>query len=342
MGRSVSIVSVAERLGISASEVSRAFKAGYPMKPEKRELIKKTAAEMGYVRNEAASRLTMKPISIAFVMPDDFPEFDDEIMRGAKDAERTYFAYKLIVDYCSFDSCRDSDPVSAFDRLVSSYVEHSYDALITGVCFDGIERVIKKYSDKIKIALVNFDLADCGQLFAVINDTDSVARIAAQLLSEHSEKGKCAIFAGVHGHYTHRNIVESFQKAALENGLDIACVYHCSTEDEMKIQLEEAFGKHTDITTVYATSALSVPICEYLCRNRLDKRVRIVTSDVYERLNRYIQDGTVYATLYQNPAWQAYTALENMYCHLARGSELPRRFVARPEIVIAANLHLYK
>lgn len=109
----------------------------------------------------------------------------------------------------------------------------------------------------------------------------------------------------------------------------------------MRRQMEKAFAAHPEITCIYSTSALSVPICEYINANGLRGKIRVVASDVYERLNKYILDGTVYATLYQNPAWQAYTAVEAMYRYVAQGVRPDDRMVSKPEIVIAANLELY-
>lgn len=339
LGRNVSIVSIAEKLGISASEVSRAFKEGYPMNAEKRELIKKTAAEMGYIRNEAASRLTMKPLRFCVICSSDIPEFDRELMKGYREAERVYHAYKLIMTY---ESLRGNTAEEYSESLISTLekiCESEYDAVIISAGFEGVDPIVKKYADRIKIALVNFDVQDSGRVFAAVNDTGAVARIAAQILG--TSGGKCAVFTGIKGHWTHRNILENFRNAAKTSGLDIACVYHSASEDEMRRQVREAFEKHPDITSVYSTSVLSVPICEYINENGLKGKVRVVASDVYERLGKYILDGTVCATLYQNPAWQTYTAVEAMYRHIAQGVTGCERMVAKPEIVIAANIDLY-
>ena len=337
MSKNISIVSVAERLGISASEVSRAFKVGYPMNPEKRELIKKTAAEMGYVRNEAASRLTMKPIRFAVICSNDFPEFDEQLMKGFKDAERTYFAYKLMLSYHFVE---DSENTDRLDGMISQFIDEGYDAVLIAMCCEGVEPVVKKYSEKIRIALVNSDMPQSGRLFAAVNNTVSVAKIAAQLLYS-GEKESCAVFTGVRGHWNHVNILESFRQVWTERGCEIACVYNSASEEKMRRQLEEAFSNHPEITCVYATSALSVPICEYINANGLKGKVRVVASDIYERLGKYILDGTVCAALYQNPAWQAYTAVEEMYRYVAKGIKPADRMVSKPEIVIAANLELY-
>ena len=66
MKQNVSMVSVAERLGISVSEVSRAFKQGYPMNPEKRARIIKAEgeAEASRMLSEAAQEITGNPYSL--------------------------------------------------------------------------------------------------------------------------------------------------------------------------------------------------------------------------------------------------------------------------------------
>ena len=64
----VTIYTIAQKLGVSPSAVSRAFHPKTKLKQEKRELILKTAAEMGYQPNVMASRLSGATIRICVIL----------------------------------------------------------------------------------------------------------------------------------------------------------------------------------------------------------------------------------------------------------------------------------
>lgn len=79
----VTIKDVARKLNISKSSVSRAFNDKYDIKKETRELILKTAEEMGYYPNPIAKKLSQKKtLNIGVVVPEFINDFHAEIIVG--------------------------------------------------------------------------------------------------------------------------------------------------------------------------------------------------------------------------------------------------------------------
>ena len=77
----VTIKDVAKKLNVSISSVSRAFNDKYDIKKETRELILKTAEEMGYFPNPIAKKLSQKKTyNIGVVVPEFVNEFYSEII----------------------------------------------------------------------------------------------------------------------------------------------------------------------------------------------------------------------------------------------------------------------
>ena len=63
--------------------------------------------------------------------------------------------------------------------------------------------------------------------------------------------------------------------------------------------LPQVFEKYRDqIDGVYITSGVSVELCKYIENNQLD--ISLVTFDVYDELNEYIEKGIISATISQN------------------------------------------
>ncbi|MDN5200325.1 LacI family DNA-binding transcriptional regulator [Fulvivirgaceae bacterium BMA10] len=82
----VTIKDVAKRLNVSVSSVSRAFNDKYDIKKETKELILRTAKEMGYHPNPIARKLMQqKSYNIGVVVPEFINEFFSETIIGIQD-----------------------------------------------------------------------------------------------------------------------------------------------------------------------------------------------------------------------------------------------------------------
>ena len=80
------IKDVANRLNVSISSVSRAFNDKYDIKKETRELILKTAEEMGYLPNPIAKKLSQnKTLNIGVIVPEFVNEFYSEIIMAIQE-----------------------------------------------------------------------------------------------------------------------------------------------------------------------------------------------------------------------------------------------------------------
>lgn len=80
------IKDVAKRLNVSISSVSRAFNDKYDIKKETKELILKTAEEMGYHPNPIAQKLSQKKtFNIGIVVPEFVNEYYSEIIIGIQE-----------------------------------------------------------------------------------------------------------------------------------------------------------------------------------------------------------------------------------------------------------------
>jgi LacI family transcriptional regulator len=82
----VTIKDVAKKLNFSVSTISRAFNNKYDIKTETKELILRTAEEMGYHPNPMAKKLTQKrSLNIGIVVPEFINGFFPEVIIGAQE-----------------------------------------------------------------------------------------------------------------------------------------------------------------------------------------------------------------------------------------------------------------
>ncbi|MBQ8578877.1 MAG: LacI family DNA-binding transcriptional regulator [Clostridia bacterium] len=341
MKNTVSMYSIAEHLGMSVSEVSRAFKADYKMNPEKREKILQTAQQMGYTRNEGASRLSQKPVTIGIITGREPQYFTNELLSGFSRAEGQLSAYKLV---CLYETVNTYPYRDGSGAKIEAAIERCLARGADGIVISAFDRDLPALMDRfrargVRMAAVNFDLP--GHLdFASVNNTDAAAAMAAYLLSLPKTNGNTLIFSGSLEYWTHGHLVARFRETAARYGLTVRHMEEALTEETLEEACKTAFAACPDAQCIYLTSGICVPVLEYVRRNA-PGRVKIVASDLYDRMIPYLLDGTLTAVIYQNPQAQAYEALCGMYA-LCTGHPAPAaQIFSKPEIITRENYTLY-
>ncbi len=96
-----------------------------------------------------------------------------------------------------------------------------------------------------------------------------------------------------------------------------------------------------EVTGIYVSSANCIPICEYIEKHALSERIVLVTSDIFEEMRRFFENGVIKASLYQDPVTQAKNAFENLYKNIAYGKSIPETVHSSSSIIIRSNLSQY-
>jgi len=97
----ITIKDVAKKLNVSISTVSRAFNNKYDVKEETKELILKTAKELGYTPNPIAKKLSQqRSFTIGIVVPEFSTNFFPEVMMGAQEVLMKEGYQVLIMQSC--------------------------------------------------------------------------------------------------------------------------------------------------------------------------------------------------------------------------------------------------
>ena len=86
MEQKVTIYTLAEKLNMSVSAVSRAFNPNSKLSAEKRKIILEAAEQYGYVQNKMASRLSQQPIRIGVLMRGRIEAYYLKMLDGIKAA----------------------------------------------------------------------------------------------------------------------------------------------------------------------------------------------------------------------------------------------------------------
>ncbi|WP_299555896.1 LacI family DNA-binding transcriptional regulator [Seonamhaeicola sp.] len=135
------IKDIAKKLNVSISTVSRAFNDKYDIKKETKELILKTAEDMGYIPNPIAKKLSQKrSLNIGVVVPEFINEYYSEIVIALQEFLISK-GYQVLV--MQSDENEEQELINA-QTLINNMVDGLIVAPTTG------NRNMKYYQDRIK------------------------------------------------------------------------------------------------------------------------------------------------------------------------------------------------
>ena len=182
----VTIYTIADKLGMSVSMVSRAFKPDSRLNSEKRALILETAEKMGFVQNKMASRLSMKPIHIGTLIYGRFPGYYEEMARGIESAAKSLSDYKVSCDIrvLPFEKYSEAQAFETLEELVGQ----SPDGIILHGLYgeETAQRIDELSLRGIKVCTLHNDILSCRRLFTSMSDTELTGSIAAELMAYFS------------------------------------------------------------------------------------------------------------------------------------------------------------
>ena len=334
------IVTIAEELGVSPSTVSRAFIPDSPISDEVRERILRCAAEQGYIPNRAASRLSMREITIGIAMSDCYMQGVNEMLRGIEDAFRSLYDYKLNVKVRLFHV----EQQSRNDILKLLNMLYGCDGIIIcGITSrEGISELAAHSKLHRNLVVLQSEIADIPRLFTAAHDPAASATMAAEFLAcclRTSTEKKVVLFTGDRSMDVHSKAGKAFSAAAERLGLQLTS--SLDMRDDPKLLAEQAgqILRFSAPDGIYITSGKSLELCEAV--SRMERRPALVTFDIYSELNQYIRNGVVTATIYQNLYSQAFHAFTLLVQHIVENKRPPKIFSPVPELVLPCALPFY-
>ncbi len=328
---------------MTPSMVSRAFNPNAKIAENKRKAVLEAAEKYGFFPNKLASRLSMKNVRIGILIVYKAEHVRDGLLRGFRDAFGRVKDYKL--EY-SVTQIRASEK-SAHECREELFALSDFDGVILSGFGSSLCRELIRDFAKVNpnIVFVQNVCDDTPYLLASKHDEELAASIAAQLLFErlyYKERKNVFLFTGDRTSSVHRFAYAAFKESAEKLGLNIVGDFDMKdTDDVLSENICDIFEKYGDITDgIYITSGNSSVLCEKLSGNNTN--ISLVCSDVNDSVCKYIENGTVFATLCQNFELQAKNAFEALAAHLLGNSTDKNVIYADVVPVFAANLHLYR
>jgi len=345
MEKKVTIYTLAEKLNMSVSAVSRAFTPNSKLNAEKRKIILEAAEKYGYVQNKMASRLSQNPFHIGVIMRGRIEAYYHQMTDGINAAFLEFKDYKVSYDLRNYKPGEFT--VEKACKTLDEFLEKKYDAVIVHGLYnqDMINKVNQLADAGIKVVTLHNDMTGTKRLFCSTTNIAIATSMVAQLFDILLPKNhrNIAVFTGSMQSPIHQGLVFNFSNHASRYGLNLIQPYDTLDIPDIAERLvEEAFATNAEINGIYISSANSIPICRFLEKHELGDKIAVIASDVFEELSEYIRKGIVKATIFQDPFAQGYNAFAKLYHYLAESEPVQPVVTTKPQIVLESNLSLYE
>lgn len=344
MDKRITIYDIAQRLGISTTTVYRALNEKPKVSMDTRKAVLDAAKEMGFKPNTLARSLASKKIKLAVIAFTNFPEFHNSFLRGASDAHSELEDYNIHVKYFSYEEGDSNSPEgdAYLKKLLENIAKSDFDGLL--ICAKEIETFRLLKEESVCVATATNDISRELRKFCIRYNGRVAGKMAAELLWMNMDRSKkVAIASGLRGEGIHAETEKGFFEQIKSTPLDIAEVYYNLDDvQHAYVATNELLDNNPDIGGIYVNSFNSSGVLKSIVEHGLGGKITVVTSDIFNELRNYIEQGVVIASIFQDQYTQGKIGLRILYQSIAENIDVDDTMLINPQIILRSNMELYK
>jgi len=313
MKKKVRLQDLADNIGISVSTVHRALTNPDKVSEQLCNRIHEVAEEMGYEVNLVASSLSSKKtLRFAVLCPDNI--FYEQVAAGAVDAERELQVYGVSV---TFLHNKESSYMEQLAQLNEITENTNYDGIVIAPAHTQLlNPAIQKLAAKgIPIITIINDLPDSARRFYVGQNPKVAGETAAYLYDTILSEGSTVAVMGSYMDHGLSERVKSFKEYLSGTNKNVAgdvIHYHETMEGAYEMCMQVLSIMKPD--AVFCHSMIGTIGCARAIRDTGQKgNVFMVGFDLNEEILSFLNDGTLFATLYHAPFLQGSTAIKTLF-----------------------------
>jgi len=342
VGRPAGIKDIARALGISIGTVDRAIHGRGGISPITNERVLKMAQTLGYKPNLAARFLKApRQVRVAVNLPARIGSFFDAVRAGIRDAARPFQAGAEL-QFRTHPALGEGD-----EELFREALEDGSKGIIIVPGHPAQLRLwIRRAAQRrIPVVCVVTDAPGTERLTAVSTDSFVSGAMVAELLHLIvRDSGTVGVFTGDLSTFDHSEKIRGFKHglSSIKASLSISKVIETHDDESTAYtQARELLALDHAIKAIYVSTANSLTVIQALEELDPERRIALVTTDLFPQLVPFLKSGRVLATIYQRPEAQGRMAFEALHHFLVDGRCPPSRIKLNPHIVMRSNLELF-
>jgi LacI family transcriptional regulator len=319
----VTIKDIARIANVSRGTVDRALNSRGGVNREVELRVKKIALDLGYKPNRAGKALAArkKPVKIGCLLPSIDNPFFNDVISGLRAAEKELSDYGLSLELV----LQKGYDVDMHLEAIQTLVDKGVDALcLTTVDVPLIsDKINELISAGIPVATINSDVRGTSRLFNVGSNYIKGGKAAAGMLSlVLKEKGKTLIITGSVKMQGHNRRIHGFCKEVKENKMNISVVDVIESQDDDETAYrftKESLLRYPSINSIYITAAGVAGVCRAVEELGLAGKLHLISFDDIPATRKAVLNGTIDATICQEPFEQGYQAIKLMFNYFIEG-----------------------
>lgn len=343
----ITIKELSKTLGVSVTTITNAL-TGQPNVSEKKRIeIINTAKKLGYKPNLHARGMVKNGIKIGIVLAGEPWEFTYYIRRGIMNAVEKYSDFKVSISEHPFHDNRATLEVR--NALLETF-EDGVDGLFLSQSFfpDVYQNMLKEYIDQKKMPMVQLNynpiFKNAPDIARISTNPKVTGKMVAQLLRiALGENGVIGVITTSKQYDEHRKIVETFSQQCDIEGLRIVSVMENNDNRTRTYDCtRELLRQFPEIQAIYITSFDSIPVCKCVESMNLKEKILVVGHDVYPDMVKYLQDGSLFASIFQDPIMIGEKGIEFLINCILGDRQECREILTQPQLVLSSNLECYE
>lgn len=342
--KKVTIYDLAEALDVSVGTIYRALHNTGRISAATKERILQKAKEMNYTANVSAQSLRRNPIHIGVIFIGPIIQYGNEIQNGMKKAFDELAESNIFSDIRTIPEAVSSSNIAMISDMIQEFKDKQYKAVLLAPSgeVELLNPIIRSFSEEgLVFASVSSDIPNSECIFSVIPNGVCAGKLAAELLYLCSAGKNITILTEKENMPMHHEYISGFMEFAQGNKFHSISIYENEGNINRFISTINNVIEHAnDGDGIYITSAISI-YTGLLNRELLEnKKIKIVTTDLFEENRKLIESQLICATIYQNPFLCGYQSIHSMQDYLFKQTE-PRDIRITPHIVVKSNMDLF-
>jgi LacI family transcriptional regulator len=343
--RRAGIQQIAEMAGVSIGTVDRALHGRSGISEATRKRVLRIAKKISYKPHPAARMLSVgrSHLRIGVCIPEEIHFFYDQIRAGIYDEVDRIDGLGIEIVYRPVPRLGDAE-----HEQISTLLSEGVSALIVtpGNPKSVTSLIDKAEKQNVRVVCLTTDAAESRRTTFVGVYPELSGRLAAELMSKLIPAGsEVAVITGMLTTEEHRLKSRGFQSGFRHDcpsGKIAAVLEAHESEVESYRKTCTLISEHPDLKGIYVSTVNCLPVCRALKDKKREGQIHLITTDLFPEMAPYFRQGTIQASIYQDPYLQGQTAVRFLVDFLLHETQMPKTYFLNPGIVLRTNLALFR
>ena len=169
-------------------------------------------------------------------------------------------------------------------------------------------------------------------------------KLAAELTTKFlPAEAQAAVVTGMLSTEEHRAKAAGFREAFEAAGGKVVAVLEAhESEEESYRKTRALLDERPKLQGIYVSTVNCMPVVRAVQERKRAGKIRLITTDLFQQMIPHLEQGTISASIYQDPYQQGQTAVRLLIDYLTNATPIPNTFYLNPGIVLRSNLGLFR